>query len=569
MSEIKICSDASGCFLGGLSATQTILSEKQMRACAFVKDSGTSTQFLKADGSVDSTTYTTCLGDITGVTTNAGISGGGASGTVTIGIDAATAANFDQSGCAGILCVGTVTPSTTDTFTNKSGNISQWTNNSGYTTCLGTVCEVTTGIYLTGGVTDGGATGEIGIDSACTSKWDTAAIGDISAVTATGALSGGGTSGDVCIGLDASSAANFDQSGCAGIDCVGVYTSIGVSDGLETTGGTSPTLGIATACNTKWDQSGCAGLACVGDITGVTTNAGISGGGASGSVTIGIDATTAAGFDQSGCAGINCVGDITGVTDTAGLSTSGTSGNICIGLDATTAASLDQSGCAGIDCVGDVTGIDAGTAITVTDGTTSTPQVAVNSTCNSTWNAKTTCTGTVTTAGTLLSGSSTTIGVDSGALDYLNQSGCAGINCVGDITGVTDTAGLSTAGSSGNICIGIDAGFDQSGCAGINCVGVYTSIGVSDGLESTGGTTPTLGIATACNTKWDQSGCADVLVLTVLVQQPQVMYKPLQTSLVVTHNGQTMKAIQHVQGILQMLRLVLYSQVAVLVVALL
>lgn len=36
-------------------------------------------------------------------------------------------------------CTGTVTPSSTNTFTNKSGNISQWTNNSGYTTCTGTV----------------------------------------------------------------------------------------------------------------------------------------------------------------------------------------------------------------------------------------------------------------------------------------------------------------------------------------------------------------------------------------------------------------------------------------------
>ena len=34
---------------------------------------------------------------------------------------------------------GTVTPSSTDTFTNKSGNISQWTNNSGYTTNVGDV----------------------------------------------------------------------------------------------------------------------------------------------------------------------------------------------------------------------------------------------------------------------------------------------------------------------------------------------------------------------------------------------------------------------------------------------
>ena len=36
-------------------------------------------------------------------------------------------------------CTGTTTPSNTQTFTNKSGNISQWTNDSGFTTCTGTI----------------------------------------------------------------------------------------------------------------------------------------------------------------------------------------------------------------------------------------------------------------------------------------------------------------------------------------------------------------------------------------------------------------------------------------------
>ena len=48
---------------------------------------------------------------------------------------------------------------------------------------------------------------------------------------------------------------------------------------------------------------------------------------------------------------------------------------------------FDQSACPGIDCVGDVTGIDAGTAITVSDGTTATPQVGVTSACNTAWNS--------------------------------------------------------------------------------------------------------------------------------------------------------------------------------------
>jgi hypothetical protein len=48
-----------------------------------------------------------------------------------------------------------ITASSTDTLTNKSGNISQWTNDAGYTTNVGTVTEVTvgTGLDVTSGTT--------------------------------------------------------------------------------------------------------------------------------------------------------------------------------------------------------------------------------------------------------------------------------------------------------------------------------------------------------------------------------------------------------------------------------
>ena len=42
---------------------------------------------------------------------------------------------------------GTVTPTSTDTFTNKSGAISQWTNDSGYTTNTGTVTPTSTDTF--------------------------------------------------------------------------------------------------------------------------------------------------------------------------------------------------------------------------------------------------------------------------------------------------------------------------------------------------------------------------------------------------------------------------------------
>lgn len=93
---------------------------------------------------------TSCTGTVTSVTT-------GNSNTITIGgtaTDPTVAANTDTvadggtnlatgdqiydhvtSRISGLTsCTGTTTPSNTQTFTNKSGNISQWTNDSGYIT---------------------------------------------------------------------------------------------------------------------------------------------------------------------------------------------------------------------------------------------------------------------------------------------------------------------------------------------------------------------------------------------------------------------------------------------------
>ena len=53
---------------------------------------------------------------------------------------------------------GTTTANNAQTFTNKGGNISQWTNNSGYTTNAGDITAVTAGTGLSGGGTSGGVT---------------------------------------------------------------------------------------------------------------------------------------------------------------------------------------------------------------------------------------------------------------------------------------------------------------------------------------------------------------------------------------------------------------------------
>ncbi len=127
--EIKICSADSGCFLGGLSAADTIYSANLIQGACIVKDGGTSAQFLKADGSVDSNTYSTCQGDVTG-------------------IDAGTAITVSDGGTA-TPTVGVT--SSCDTAWNAK------------TDCVGTITGVTAGLLLSGGGTSGTVT--LGIDS--------------------------------------------------------------------------------------------------------------------------------------------------------------------------------------------------------------------------------------------------------------------------------------------------------------------------------------------------------------------------------------------------------------------
>ena len=195
--EIKICSAASGCFLGGLSATDTIASEQNLVATCIIKTGGTSGEFLKADGSTDSTSYTSCIGDITGVTTSADyLTGGGTSGSVEVGIDSACTAKWDAGGGGGGL-----------SGTGTAGTITKWTD-SGAGVEDSIIVETASLITVAGALDvdricsmDGSNNIKIGLD-ACAGGISNVAIGCHAACSTTGGFN------NVAIGAGSQKASN-------------------------------------------------------------------------------------------------------------------------------------------------------------------------------------------------------------------------------------------------------------------------------------------------------------------------------------------------------------------------
>lgn len=180
--------------------------------------------------------YSTTTGDITGVTAGTGLSGGGASGTVTLNVAGLTVSELH----ADALQTSGESFADNDTSVMTSAAIQDKIESYGYSTTTGDITGVTAGTGLSGG----GASGSVTLN--------------VSGVT---------------LSEIAGSAIITSSESFADNDTT-VMTSAAVQDKIESYGYTTAT----------------------GDITGVTAGTGLSGGGASGAVTLNVSGLTVSEF---------------------------------------------------------------------------------------------------------------------------------------------------------------------------------------------------------------------------------------------------------------------------------
>ena len=318
-----------------------------------VDDSNATKKLNKTDiaisGFNNDSGFTTNVGDITGVTAGTGLSGGGASGSVTLNVSGLTVSEL----AAGSLQTSGESFSNDDTSLMTSAAVEDKILSYGYSTTTGDITGVTAGTGLSGGGTSGGVTlaidnavvrglfsagGDLSYNSSTGQFSFTNDAGDIEGVTAGTGLSGGGTSGTVSLAFDGSELTDMT----AGVD--------GAADELILLdNGASRRKQINEIAISQFSND--AGFTTnVGDITAVVAGTGLTGGSSSGSATLNVNtgavsngASTIPTGDQvhdfvTGLGYSTTTGTVTSVAVSAGTGLSGggtvtSSGTISVALD--------------------------------------------------------------------------------------------------------------------------------------------------------------------------------------------------------------------------------------------
>ena len=270
---------------------------------------GTSGQVLQSNGNAAPTWVDANPGDITGVTATSPLTGGGTSGTVTVGIQTASASQAGALSAANWTTfnnktsnTGTTTASNTQTFTNKSGSNNQWTNDSGYITAaaLPTVSNATVSV-TTGTGLDGGTSFTL---NQAANKTISLTL-DLSELSASGTLIG---TDDIVV-VDGTSSRKTQIStiplsifnnNSGWTSNTGTVTSVAATHGgdafavsIGNDSAVNPSVDIAVGGTSAQYINGAGNLTTFptipqGDITGVTAGTGMTGGGTSGTVTLNV-----------------------------------------------------------------------------------------------------------------------------------------------------------------------------------------------------------------------------------------------------------------------------------------